>query len=266
MIRSLKIELRKVLSNRTFYVLTGLYVLIAIFSILIIQGVMDEFITNANNKSPIPFPKIDVYGFPNAWQNLTFLLTYFRIFLGIVAIIFVCNEYSYKTIRTNIFNGMSRWQIVSSKLLLFALIDLVITVIVFIVACTVGLMNTPDLTWAMFTEKMIFIPTFFLDTFVYLTFVMFIAQLLKRAGFSIALVLLYSYIIESLLAFKFDQIADYLPIHALNNLIPAPNLDILQAVGINFGTVVETKAVLISIAWCIIFIAANYLIVKKRDF
>ncbi|MFA8451527.1 MAG: ABC transporter permease [Bacteroidales bacterium] len=265
--RLLKIEFRKLFHNTGFWVLLGLYLAVSLFSVFVIQEITDQFISNANQKSPIPIPTLQLYHFPNIWQNVPYILSFFRIFLGILVMVFICNEYSYKTIRSNIFNGMSRKEILGSKILSFGIIAIFVTLFVFLLTLIFGLVNTPDISSANFFDKMSFIPVFFLDIFMYMCFAMLVAQLLKKAGLSIAIFLLYSYIVEKIIVYKVgDTIGQFFPLDTLNRLIPPPNIKIAQAFGVNFKDMYSAQDVIIAIAWTIIFIALNYWILKKRDF
>ena len=119
MINLLKIELKKTVTNKTFWVLTGLYVLLLGLVFFGVQSVINEISTNASKTSSISIPKVSIYNFPDIWQNLTYLAGFFKIFLAVVVIIFITNEFSFKTIRQNIITGMSRVDFIFYKMQFF---------------------------------------------------------------------------------------------------------------------------------------------------
>ena len=61
--------------------------------------------------------RVPLYHFPDIWQNLTYISTYFQPILAIIVIISLTNEFSFKTIRQNIIDGFDRKDFLVSKLL-----------------------------------------------------------------------------------------------------------------------------------------------------
>ena len=68
----LKIELKKILTYKVFWILMGLYFLFLILGILMAGFTINSMIDNLNKRSPIPFPHATIYLFPEVWQNITF--------------------------------------------------------------------------------------------------------------------------------------------------------------------------------------------------
>ena len=123
MIKLLKIDFKKIRGSRVFWILTGLYALLIILFFFGVQGFLDDLADEANKKSPIPLPGLSAYSLPDIWHNLAYIAGYFKMFLGVVVIILITSEYSYKTIRQNVISGMSRWDFLKSKLPVFDLPD-----------------------------------------------------------------------------------------------------------------------------------------------
>ncbi len=122
------------MTYKVFWILMGLYFLFLVLGILMAGFTINNGIDNINKHSPIPFPHITIYFFPDIWQNITFFasIRFILILPAIVIIILITNEFTNKTIRQNIVNGMSRQEFLLSKLQLIFLNSLLITFILII--------------------------------------------------------------------------------------------------------------------------------------
>ena len=110
MIKLLKIELKKILTYKIFWIILGLYFLFLALGMILAEFMVNSMVTDINKRMPIPFPKAVIYNFPDIWQNLTFFasIRFVMIFPAIIVIILITNEFANKTIRQNIINGMSK--------------------------------------------------------------------------------------------------------------------------------------------------------------
>ena len=266
MIRLLKIEFKKVSNNKTFWILLGLYGLILGSILFGVQKVVNDFMVDAGKRAPIPVSKISLYEFPAIWHNLTYLAGYFKIILAMVIIIFITNEYSYRTIRQNIITGLSRWDFLLSKILMTFVISLAATLFLFIIGVILGFANTPDVQVPMMFENLVFIFAYFLELFAFLIFALFLGVLTKRSGFTIGLLFLYFYIIEKYIVYKLPvNWGDFMPLRAIGQLIDIPNTSLMKIFGLNFREFVALQDVLVVSAYTALFIYLSYLILKKRD-
>lgn len=266
MIRLLKIDFKKLRGSRVFWVLTGLYVLLIILFFFGIQGFLDDLAEEANKQSPIPLPGLSAYSLPGIWHNLVYIAGFFKMFLGVVVIIFITSEYSYKTIRQNIISGMSRWDFLSSKLLTIGVISLGATLLVFIIGLILGTIYTDEITLGKLFGKTEFLLAYLLEMYVFLSFAFLIGMLVKRSGFAIGLLLLYYYIVEPVARYYLpDYIADYMPKHAIGTLVDIPNTSIMRLFGVQFQDYISFVDALVVLAYLVIFVALSYWILKRRD-
>ncbi|MDT8393190.1 MAG: ABC transporter permease subunit [Bacteroidales bacterium] len=266
MIRLLKIEYKKIRGSRVFWILTGLYALLIIVFFFGIQGVIDDLAQEANKKSPIPLPGMSAYSMPEIWHNLTYVAGYFKIFLGVVIIILITNEYSYKTIRQNVITGFSRWDFISSKFLTIGVLSLAATILVFIIGMILGLMYTEGITAGKVFGKTEFLLAYFLEIYAFLMMCLFVGILVKRSGFAIGLLLLYYYIVEPIARYKLpDTVGDFFPKKAIGTLIDIPNTSIMRLFGVEFQDYISPWDALLVIAYVMLFGYFSYLILKKRD-
>lgn len=266
MFKLLKIDFKKIRGSKVFWILTGLYALLIILFFFGVQGFLDDLAEEANKKSPIPLPGLSAYSLPDIWHNLVYIAGYFKIFLGVVVIILITNEYSYKTIRQNVICGMSRWDFLKSKLATIAMITLFATLLVFIIGSILGLMHTDDVTLGKFFGKTEFLLAYYLEIFTYLCMAFLIGILVKRSGFAIGLMLLYFYIVEPVARYYLpDYIGDYMPKHVIGTMIDVPNTSIMSLFGVSFQEYVGILDAALVFAYMILFIGLAYWIMKKRD-
>ena len=116
MIKLLKIDFKKLRHYRTFWILSILY--FTTMGLVTSSGM--EFLKWLKSKGA-DFDEVDIlrvplYHFPDIWQNLTYISTFFQPVLAIIVIISLTNEFSYKTIRQNIIDGFDRKDFLISTL------------------------------------------------------------------------------------------------------------------------------------------------------
>lgn len=266
MIKLIKIESKKLINNKPFWILSILYILILGLVFWSIQTFINDIVKETGKSIPIPVIKISLYSFPDIWHNLTFVAGYMKLILSLIVIIFITNEYAYKTIRQNIITGLSRFEFLLSKILMIAIIAIAATLFLYLNGLVLGFLNTEKITFKLLFSNNIFLFAYFLELFTFMSFALLIGTSLKRAGLSISILLLYYFIIENLLYYKLpEKIGNYLPIKVISNLIDIPNTSLMKLAGINFKDYISTSDTLFTISYSILFIYLTYVILQKRD-
>ncbi|MDF9796155.1 ABC-2 type transport system permease protein [Catalinimonas alkaloidigena] len=266
--RLLTIEWLKLKHYRPFWILTGLYFLLLslvcsgmmfYFEYLESRGASFEGIT----PSMIPF-----YDFADIWHNITYLATFFKIFLGFVVVISICNEWSFRTIQQNIIDGLDKWEFLASKLIILFLLALVNVFFIFILGLILGSIYSPVIGLDVMFINFEFIPAYFLDVFVFLIFSLFVGMLIKKTGFAIVLLALYGLFIEPIgvliLSNVYEQYTfyEYFPISAINKLITLPYTKYaFQEV----KDYLVWHEVLLVLAYSVVFLYLSFRILKTRD-
>ena len=220
MLHLLKIEWMKVKNYRTFWVLSILYLISIYGASYIGYQVYNSKPQNdggmANSVIGRPFD------FPDIWHTTSYVSSFLMFMLGLLIIISVTNEFSFKTHRQNVIDGLSRTQFISVKMLLTVIISLVATLAVFVTTLIFGLQEGSDLSF----EKKEYLGYFFLQALSYSSAALLFSMLLKRSGIAIGVYFLYSTIIENMLAGILNKYADnigrYLPLESSDNLIRIP--------------------------------------------
>lgn len=164
------------------------------------------------------------FTFPEVWHTVAYFSTVFIFIPAIVVIMFITNEYTYKTHRQNIIDGWSRNQFMGAKLIDVLLITLLSTLLYTLVALIIGYVNYSEGSHAIWEQSQ-YIGLFFLQTFSQLSIAFLIAVLCRRAFIALGVFLFYK-IVEKILvglaAWKAKDIGQYLPFEISNRTIPAP--------------------------------------------
>ena len=213
----IKIEWLKIYKYRAFIILLGLFVL----SVLGLNYIVNEITSMREN--PLSAFTNTAFSFPKVWHTATYLSSFLLFIPGLIMILLLCNEFSFKTHRQNVIDGVSRSQFIHTKLLLALIFSLLLTLLVTLTACLFGAINgggTFSLT------SMRYIPYFFIQSILYLNVGMVFALIFKRSGISIGVYFLYIFILENVLSLILNKylspLGALLPLEASDNLIPVP--------------------------------------------
>jgi ABC-2 type transport system permease protein len=262
MLRLFEIEFYKLRYSKTFWVICAFYALLIIIIPLSVSGFLDVVKMEGGDVQGFDPAKIPVLHFPDIWQNVIFIYGFIRIFLGILVIISVSNEYSYRTIRQNVIDGMSREDFIISKLVTFFILSLSAAILVFCTLTVVGLTNTPQIEAADILYGLQFVGAYFLELFTYMALALFITVIIQRTGLSIAVLLLAAGI-EYIIGFNIPEtMVNYLPMHALENLVTFPYG---RYVFREIQDYVSITSVLVVLAYLGLFIYGTFAKLKSSD-
>jgi ABC-2 type transport system permease protein len=266
MLQLLKIDLKKLTSYRTFWIVCGLY----FFTLAFTTASGMEFLKWLASKgaefgTKININRIPIYHFPDIWQNLVFVSGLFKIILAIMVIISITNEYTYRTIRQNIIDGMSRWEFLQSKILTNLVLSLMSVAMVFIIALVAGLIYSPSIEMADVFSGLEFFPAYFLEVFAFLSYALMLGIFLQRSGLTI-IVLMVSHMIEGLIKFYIPGSASFIkpffPMESITNMVAMPFARYaLQEI----QDYVSLTSVGIVLVWIFLFNYFGYLKLKRSD-
>jgi ABC-2 type transport system permease protein len=269
MYKLLKIDFRKYFYSKSFWVLLSIYLFLNVVAFFTIELMLNNMVINAEQNSPMPvkIPTFSLYNFPLIWHNLAFLGGFFKIWLALIVVIHITGEFSARTTRMNIMNGLSRNQFLYSKVLFAILVSLLATITLLLSGSLLGLLNAEQVSLSLFLEKIQFIPAYFLELLTFNLIAMVVAFLLRQSGLAIGILALYYYLIEPILSYVLpDSIVPYLPVESMGNLIDIPNSSLMKMFGVNFSESVSIPDMITSLAYCALSILIVYLVVNRRDF
>lgn len=262
----IKIEYRKLAKSKVFVVMLFLYVVSITALLFGVEAFINKVTSNASQNSPIPIPSFSLYSFPYIWHNLTYLTGFFKLLPALIVMVFVTAEYSHRTIRQHIINGISREHFFLQKVFFITAISLIVTFTTVISALILGFLHTDVMTFDVLWQKSVFVAALFLEIFAYSSMALFFAVLLRKSGLAIIAFAIYTVIAEPIIRFYLDDnIAAYFPMKRIGSLIDTPNTALMKLFGVNFRTYIEPSDVLVTILYTLLFLGATYLLIKKRD-
>lgn len=165
------------------------------------------------------------FTFPEAWHTVAYFSSWFVFIPAVVVIMFISNEYTFKTHRQNIIDGWSRSQFVTSKLIDVLIISFIITLLYTAISFIMGVTNQERLiqdTWG----QAKYIGLFALQTFAQLSIAFLVGFLVRKAFLALGVFLFYYMILEPIavqvLKVYGNDNGRYLPLEISDRLVPVP--------------------------------------------
>jgi ABC-type transport system involved in multi-copper enzyme maturation permease subunit len=276
MVRLLQIEFIKLWNNRASKVLIISYFFL-LTSIALVAAIKFDI-------GPIKFhlAEIGIFNFPYIWHFNTFITAFFKLFLAIIIVSMMANEYSNKTIKQNLIDGLSKKEFILSKFLTVLTFSAISTVFVFVVSLILGLVYSDFNELSIIFSDLEFVFAFFVKLMGFFSFCLFLGIFVKRSAFALGFLIIWQIlegITRGLIRWKLfdadttETIMGFFPLQSMFNLIkePVTRLEAVQTVAdqvgetitLNYG--VHWYEVVIVLAWTAIFIYLSYALLKKRD-
>ncbi|MDP5230968.1 MAG: ABC transporter permease [Cellulophaga sp.] len=274
--RLLQIEFIKLWNNRASKVLIISYFLL-LTTVALVAAIKFDI-------GPIQFHLADqgIFNFPYIWHFNTFITAFFKLFLAIVIVSMMANEYSNKTIKQNLIDGLSKKEFILSKFLTVISFSLVSTVFVFVVSLILGLIYSDFKEFSIIISDLEFLVAFFVKLLGFFSFCLFLGILVKRSAFALGFLILWQIFegfTRGMIRWKLfdgnttDTIMGFFPLNAMFNLVKEPfsRLKAVQAATQQMGVKLELNyavqwyEILIVLLWTAIFIYLSYALLKKRD-
>ncbi|MBG7613001.1 ABC transporter permease [Polaribacter sp. BAL334] len=280
MFRLLSIEFHKLKYNRASKVLSIIYFGL-LTSIALIAAIKFEF-----GSFKLHLADAGIFNFPYIWHFNTYIAAILKFFLLLVIVSMMSNEYSYKTLKQNLIDGLSKKEFILSKFYTVIAFALISTIFVFVVSLILGLIYSDYDESSIIFSDMEYLLAFFVKLLGFFSFGLFLGILIKRSAFAVAGMLVWligesifkGYLYWSFrgaenVSEKVDRFMQFLPLEAMTNLIKEPfsKLGAVRSAANTMGEAftksydVEFLAILIVLFWTFIFIFSSYKILEKRD-
>jgi ABC-type transport system involved in multi-copper enzyme maturation permease subunit len=277
MLRLLNIELQKIRYNKAARVLTIVYFVLITFIALIASI---EF-----NFGDINFRVADqgIFNFPFIWHFNAYIGAILKIFLAIVIVSMMSNEYSYLTLKQNLIDGLSKKEFVLSKFITVVLFAAISTIFLFVVSLTLGLSFSDYTELGIIFSDLEYLLAYFIKLIAFFSFCLFLGVLVKRSAFALGFLIIWfilekiGFVILKWQVFKDSDMAEtisqFFPLEAMSNLIKEPftRLGAVQSAANQLGEAfdknydVEWHTLLITVVWTGLFVFWSYSILKRRD-
>ncbi|WP_435254503.1 ABC transporter permease [Tenacibaculum sp. A30] len=281
MLRLLNIELHKLKYNRASKVLSIIYFAL-LTSIALIAAIKFDI-------GPIKFHLAEqgIFNFPYIWHFNTYIAATFKFFLLLVIVSMMANEYSYKTLKQNLIDGLSKKEFILSKFYTVIAFAFISTLFVFIVSLILGAIYSDFNEMSIIFSDLGYLVAFFIKLLGFFSFGLFLGILIKRSAFAVAAMIVWL-IVESLIkgylywTFRdvktgtdeaVNSVMQFFPLESMANLIKEPFTrlgavkSVASQIGENFTKdySVSLFNITIVLIWTAIFIYSSYALLKKRD-
>jgi ABC-type transport system involved in multi-copper enzyme maturation permease subunit len=280
MFRLLAIEFHKIRFNKASKVLSIIYFGL-LTCIALIAAIKFDI-------GPIKFhlAEMGIFNFPYIWHFNTYMAAILKFFLLLVIVSMMSNEYSYKTLKQNLIDGLSKKEFILSKFYTVIAFAAISTVFVFVVSLVLGLMYSDYNEIAIILSDLEYLLAFFIKLVGFFSFGLFLGILVKRSAFAVGAMLVWligesmfkGYLFYALrnadnTSEQVNNIMQFLPLEAMANLIKEPfsRLGAVKSIANQVGETftksysVELLNILIVSAWTFVFIYLSYALLKKRD-
>lgn len=243
---------------------------------------------------PIEFHLVEqgIFNFPFIWHFNTFIAALFKFFLAVVIVSMISNEYSNRTLKQNLIDGLSKQELLTSKLLMVAFFSILSTIFVGITSAILGAIYSDYTELSIVFSELEYLLLFCLKLFGFFSLCLFLGMLIKRSAFALGFLIILaigeqiSWGIGGELLAKYGsfatkneafdlatQIKGFFPLQSLFNLIHEPfsRLSAVQSVVKELGENIELdyktsiKEVLIVLGYICLYIWASLALLRRRD-
>ncbi len=253
----LKIELRKLLLNRSAIIIFLLFLLLGGLSIYLISGFVME-ITEGEEVQIDPRQQL---AFPHVWSVFSFFLSYSAFLVPAIIIVITCGELTSGIIRQHIIEGLGRGDLITGKVMVILILVVTATILYVIGSLSVGLYFTESPTFdnmiSGYTDIFRFALYLAGTCMLALTFSMYIGT----TGLTLIAFLGYVIILEPAVVFMLTGTwAEYLPNTSFRELLSFTLLDQVRGYSANY-----TAATVSTFAWIIVLAGLSYLKIRRKD-
>lgn len=277
MLRLLQIEFHKLRYSRSAKAISLIYFVLITFIALIASI---EF-----NFGDFHFRVADqgIFNFPYIWHFNTYIAAILKLFLAIVIVSMMSNEYSYRTLKQNLIDGLSKKEFVFSKFLAVLVFAVISTLFVFIVSLILGLQFSDYKEIGIIFSDMEYIAAYFIKLVAFFSFCLFLGVLVKRSAFALGFLIVWQvveWLLYGLMKWQFfkdsdiaENVSKFFPLEAMANLIVEPfsRMGAVQTAASQLGEGFDKDYqigflnVVIVLIWTALFIYWSYAVLKKRD-
>jgi ABC-type transport system involved in multi-copper enzyme maturation permease subunit len=223
-----------------------------------------------------------LYQFPNIWEFFPWVASWFNLLLAILIIVMTGNEYTFRTFRQHVIDGLSRSDLLTGKVFLIIAIAIYSMLMVLLFSLLFGFIFTRDMTAGLFVKKTYILLVYFVQAVAYMSTGFLLAILFRNTALAIVLFILYRLIIEPVFRLFFPPEARlYFPMKVISNLTPMPeflsissgnkadpgNVDTLnlREMGILAEDLPVYLNLLLALGYTALFIGLAWLLLRRRN-
>lgn len=285
MIDLLKIELKKLTGNKSFWVFSILFFLFLPVGAVLIPGVV-KFEINMGVESYPLMPQTA----ESSWYFISWCSSWFSMFiLAFIVINHISNEYAYRTVRQNVIDGLSRTEFLKGKLILIFTLSVVATIYVFLIGFfgTMYFESVPNVNTGIMDsvssilgqdsgvkqfgglfDGVVYVLAFFIQIVAYFIFAMFISFLVRKGALAIILYLV-AFLAEVFIRVQMtnnglEGIDEYFPLRSFSLILPNQGVEVIGT-GMSAPNLFEIKNIILVLVYVVSFLFFTHQTFKKRD-
>ncbi len=258
MIQLLKIEWLKI-KNYTAFIIISSFFALGIISVNYIVYTFKKNVIDVSDPTGL-LSSSSPFAYPNVWQTVSYYSGWLLLLPGMLLLILVTNEFTYRTHRQNIIDGWNRMQFTHVKIMLGIITAFVSTLLVILTVFIFGAVTGKPFSFTGVEN----IAYFFLKAVSYNFVAVLLGVLIRRTGFAIAVYFIYT-VLENgiallLYAWAFDlkekgrgdfgNMGNYLPMNSSDGLLYSP-LDSISGLA--------SKVLPSDFTWLVLSLAIAYL-------
>lgn len=277
MLRLLSIEFHKLRFSRSAKILVTTYFILITF-IALIASIEFRF-------GGVEFRVADqgIFNFPFIWHFNSYIAATLKLFLAIVIVSMMSNEYSNRTLKQNLIDGLSKKEFVLSKFLTIVVFAVLSTLFLLLISLILGLSFSDFTEISIIFSEMEYLLAYFVKLIGFFSFCMFLGVLVKRSAFALGFLFIW-WIVESisyaLLEFRVfknsemaGRIVQFFPLESMSILVREPfsRLNAVQSAASQLGSEftkdygIHWYQLLIVVLWTGVFVYGSYSLLRKRD-
>ena len=273
MLRLLNLELQKLLLNRTSKILIFISFILPFFVILLSSLKINFF-----GFFTLELGELGIFNFPVIWHLSTFFASQFKFFFAIVVVSMIGNEYSNKTIKQNLIDGLSKKEFILSKFYTIVFFSLVSTILIGLISLCIGLYYSSYTEAFIILRETEFLLAYFVKLTGFFSLCLFFGMLVKRSAFALAflfILFIVEWILFGLMTWKLDsniaeKIQNFFPLKSMYKLIDQPFQRIAMSkfpekANLIYDYGAHVYEILIVVCWTALFVFLSYRLLKKRD-
>lgn len=252
----LRIELHKLIPYRTVWVILAIY---AALMLLVLYSSSNVTINGQALGS-------QMYKLPGFWQTLSYAASFFNLLFGILVIVIITDEFTFRTFRQQVIDGLSRAELVLAKFYVILGLGALSTLFLLLLGLFFGLQHTANINANAVFAKMDALAYYFVQAIGYMVLALVFAILIKRSGLAIIAFIAYAQVIEPLIHFRLPDAYDkYMPVKVLKSLTPMPGQGLLDQMTTPTEQLTQQQAALFAIGYIGLLLLIAYTILNKRD-
>ncbi|MGB0376780.1 MAG: ABC transporter permease [Flavobacteriaceae bacterium] len=225
-----------------------------------------------------------IFNFPFIWHFNSYLAAFLKIFFAVVIVALIGNEYSYRTLKQNLIDGLSKAEFLLSKVYMILAFVGVSTLFLFLTSLILGLIYSDYTEFSIIIMDLDYMLAYAVKLFGFFSFCLFLSVFIKRSAFALGLLFFWQFLEGILWVWAWsklkndawiqpEQLMQFFPMQAMSNVIDEPftrlsavrniasqiGQEVAQHPGVQYGEL------LIVLLWSAVFIGGAYKILQKRD-